>query len=160
SGQFGATFTSASTGKVLGNASTTVTVAGVQITRATGDGLSGDSGAATKVFEDITVAITPDAHNWVNQNHTFTATVYRDSGDGSGFHPQANAPVSITFTPSLNSTPSPAGPFSGTTDANGHFSATFTSATTGQVAGNATTTQTLNSVQITRTTGDSYASGG
>src|SRR5262249_36866041 len=54
SGQFQVTFTSDSAGQVIGNASTTFTLNGVTLTRATGDGKGevgfGDSGPATKSF--------------------------------------------------------------------------------------------------------------
>ena len=44
------TFTSATAGDVIGNASVTFMVGGVSLTRATGDGLSSDSGPAIKHF--------------------------------------------------------------------------------------------------------------
>src|SRR5262249_18361097 len=50
SGQFQVTFTSDSAGQILGNASTTFTLNGVTLTRATGDSHTGDSGPATKTF--------------------------------------------------------------------------------------------------------------
>ena len=75
---------------MIGSASASLTVAGAQLTRST-DGTANNSGPATKVFQDITIKITPDAHNWVNQNHTFTAAVYKNAGDGNGYQPQANA---------------------------------------------------------------------
>jgi uncharacterized repeat protein (TIGR01451 family) len=50
SGQFLVTFTSDSPGQVIANASTTFTLNGVTLTRATGDSHTGDSGPATKTF--------------------------------------------------------------------------------------------------------------
>src|SRR5262249_48767275 len=49
-GQFQVTFTSDSAGQVIGNATATLTVGGVALTRATGDSHTGDSGPATKTF--------------------------------------------------------------------------------------------------------------
>src|ERR1051326_765259 len=109
----------------------------------------------------MTISITPDAHNWVSQNHTFTATVFRNSGDGNGFvHVGAGVPVTLTLTASNGANPVPAGPFSLTTDANGKVSQTFTSASAGTVVGKASVTQTVNGVPLTRTTGDSYCAPG
>src|SRR5262249_36051008 len=51
-----------------------------------------------------------------------------------------NAPITITLTNQFGAVASPPGPFNGTTDAAGQFSATFTSATPGQVSGSATAT--------------------
>src|SRR5262249_6121184 len=56
SGQFQVTFTSATAGKVIGSATTSLTLNGNTITRMTGDGYTtvggSDSGNATKTFED------------------------------------------------------------------------------------------------------------
>ena len=109
-GQCFATFTSSSAGQVLGSASASLTVAGAQLTRST-DGTANNSGPATKVFQDVTIKITPDAHNWVNQNHTFTAAVYKNAGDGNGYQPQAEVHVTVTLTPSNGAAPVPAGEF-------------------------------------------------
>src|SRR5206468_8949686 len=56
-GHFAVTFTSQSAGIVTGNATATLTVSGVALSRSTGDGQSGDSGAATKRFVDAKVSI-------------------------------------------------------------------------------------------------------
>src|SRR5262249_30179743 len=90
SGHFTATFTSATAGKVVGIATTSLTLNGNTITRMTGDGYStvggSDSNNATKTFEDIVISITPaSATNPVNAPHTFTATVFLNNGDGTGF---------------------------------------------------------------------------
>jgi hypothetical protein len=45
--------------------------------------------------------------------------------------------VTVTLTASNGATPNPAGPFTGTTDAAGQFTVTFTSPTAGQVVGHA-----------------------
>ena len=124
----------------------------------------GGSGPATKQWVDARISIAPDKTNEVGQPHTFTATVQQDDGltaaqggDGvTGFAPVTGAPVTISLTASNGAAPSPAGPFSGTTDAAGHFSATFSSTSAGLVIGNATTTFSIagpaNNVTVTRDT--------
>jgi hypothetical protein len=106
--------------------------------------------------EDITIAIAPDDTNEVGVDHTFTATVYRNAGDGSGYVPQANAPVTVTLTDSNGSAAVATTPLTGTTDGSGHFSVTFHSDSAGQVIGSASTTQTIGGQSVTRTTGDGY----
>src|SRR5205807_3144705 len=85
-------------------------------------------------------SITPNAFNEVGAPHTFVAKLEKDTGDGAGFVPAAGAPVTVTLTPTNGATPSPAGPFSGTTDGAGTFPVTFTSSTGGTVTGHATST--------------------
>src|SRR5262249_8049632 len=86
SGQFQVTFTSASAGQVIGNASTTFVLNGVSLTRDTDPATAaigagpGGSGPAVKTFEDARITITPDATNAVGQPHTFTVTVQQDDG--------------------------------------------------------------------------------
>jgi uncharacterized repeat protein (TIGR01451 family) len=155
SGHFSVAFTSATAGEVIGNASTTFTLNGVTLMRATGDSHVGDSGPVTKFFEDATISIVPSATNEVGNPHTFLVTVLQNAGDGKGFVAAASDPVTVTLTDSNGAASVPSTPLSGTTDANGHFSVTFTSATAGQTTGSATTTFTLNGVTLTRTTGDS-----
>src|SRR5439155_760525 len=96
-GQFLVTFTSATAGKVVGHASTTFSVAGVSLTRATGNSHTGDSSDATKTFVDATISIAPSATNEVNHSHTFTVTVLENTGNGS-FVPAPNEPVTVTLT--------------------------------------------------------------
>jgi uncharacterized repeat protein (TIGR01451 family) len=155
SGQASVTFTSATAGEVVGNASTTFSVEGVTLTRATGDIHAGDSGPVTKFFEDANISIAPNATNAVGQPHTFTVTVLDNAGDGNGYVPAANEPVTVTLTSTNGANAVPSTPLSGTTNASGQFQVTFTSATAGQVIGNASTTFTLNGVTLTRATGDS-----
>jgi uncharacterized repeat protein (TIGR01451 family) len=155
SGHFSVTFTSATAGEVIGNASTSFVLNGVTLSRATGDSHVGDSGPVTKFFEDATISIVPSATNEVGNPHTFLVTVMQNAGDGKGFVAAANDPVTVTLTDQNGAHSVPSTPLSGTTDAAGHFSVTFTSATAGQTTGSATTTFTLNGVPLTRTTGDS-----
>jgi hypothetical protein len=111
-----------------------------------------------------TVTIAPDKANEVGQSHTFTATVMEDDGlpatmngvtIGDGVNgPTAVpdlTPVTITLTASNGATPTPAGPFSGTTTG-GIVTATFSSATAGQVLGNATATVVVDGQTLTPTT--------
>jgi uncharacterized repeat protein (TIGR01451 family) len=154
SGQFQVTFTSATAGEVIGSATTTFTIQGVNLTRATSDSNVGDSGPATKFFEDAQITISPSATNGITEPHTFTVTLLDNAGDGSGYVPAANEPVAITLTGPTGVNPIVETPLSGTTDASGQFQATFTSATAGQFLGSASTTFTLNGVTLTRMTGD------
>src|SRR5258708_1955532 len=48
---------------------------GVAVTRATGDGLSGDSGPAVKQYVDANISISPNGVNEVGAPHTFTIIV-------------------------------------------------------------------------------------
>ena len=73
------------------------------------------------------ISIAPNDTNLVGFPHTFTVTVKADSGNGQGFQPAADANVTVTLTPTNGANPTPAGPFTGTTDANGQFKVTFTS---------------------------------
>jgi uncharacterized repeat protein (TIGR01451 family) len=153
-GQFQVTFTSAIAGEVIGNANTTLTVQGVTLTRATGDTNAGDSGPATKFFEDAQISIAPNATNGITEPHTFTVTVLANAGDGKGYVPAASVPVMVTLTGPNNVSPITESPLSGPTDPSGHFQVTFTSDSAGQFLGNASTTFTLNGVTLTRATGD------
>src|SRR4029079_19530798 len=137
------TITSPTTGTSTVSAHTTFTTPqGVELTRST-DGTGSNSGPAVKTWVNARISITPNATNEINDPHTFTVTLEKDLGGGAGFVPFAGATVNVTLTPSNGATPNPAGPFSGTTDAAGHFMVTFTSPTPAQVTGNATWTGTL-----------------
>src|SRR5207302_918498 len=82
SGQFQVTFSSATAGQVIGNATTTVIVGGQTFIRDTdpttttiGSG-PGGSGPATKIFVDTSIQITPPTPvNVVGNAETFTITV-------------------------------------------------------------------------------------
>jgi hypothetical protein len=155
-GHFSVTFTSATAGQTVGSATTTFTLGGVSLTRTTGDSKVGDSGTVTKTFEDATISISPNGVNEINHSHTFTVTVLQNAGDGKGFVAAANDTVTVTLTNLNGANAVPSGSLTGTTDANGHFSVTFTSATAGEVIGNASTSFTLNGVTLTRASGDSH----
>ena len=139
SGSCSVQLTSATTGTSVVRASTTVTVGGATLNRATGDGRPGDSGDASKLWVNAAIEIAPNATNEVGQPHTFTATLLFDTGNGLGAA-GSGQPITVTLSPTNGATPQPSGPFSGTTDNAGQFPATFTSATAGQVAGHASWT--------------------
>jgi uncharacterized repeat protein (TIGR01451 family) len=150
---------SASTGATTIHATTTFTVAGLTLTRATGDGLSGDSSNAVKTWVDAKIAINPlSATNETGSAHTFTVTVSKDLGDGSGFVAASGATVTATLTDSNGATHSAAGGtcVTGTTDANGQCTIIVNSSTPGKVTVNATVTLSLGTpaISVTRSTSD------
>src|SRR5262249_26451989 len=98
SGQFQVTFVSPTAGVVTGNATVTLSVLGVNLTRATGDSNAGDSGPAVKTYEDATISIGPNATNGISEPHTFTATVTENLGQGGGWVAASGVPVTITLT--------------------------------------------------------------
>jgi hypothetical protein len=157
SGQCTIVFTSNSAGKVTGHASATLTVGGVLLSRQT-DGVSPNSGDAIKTFVDAKITISPDATNEVGDPHTFTVTVSKDDGSGLGFVPAAGEHVAFTLTDSDgashildagSSTCDDAGP---NTDTSGECTIVFTSNSTGQVTGHASTTITVGGVPLSRQT--------
>src|SRR5439155_1662952 len=140
-------FTSATGGKVVGNAAVTLTLAGVTITRDTNPATStipgpGGSGPATKTFVDANITIAPDATNEVGRPHTFTVTVKRNTGNGSGLVavPDGTKPT-VTLTNSSGaafSLVSDTCAASGTVG--GQCTVTFTSPSAGKVTGHASVT--------------------
>src|SRR5205823_2675828 len=109
-------------------------IGGGSITRSTGDAYALDGANVTKVFEDEYVTITPSGTNVVGNPHTFTATVYLNSGDGTGFHAVvAGTAVTLTLANSNGATATPGGPFTLTTNSSGQASVTFSSPTAGVV---------------------------
>src|SRR5207249_5008089 len=104
---------SATAGTFTANASDTVTMGGVTVTRDTDPATAsigagpGGSGPAVKTYEDARITITPSATNEVNKPHTFVVTVQQDDGlpagapggdATTGFGPAAGKTVSITLT--------------------------------------------------------------
>ena len=133
------TLTSNDTGLTAVSASTTVNVGGQMLTRST-DGVGSNSLPAKKTWVNAKIAIAPNATNEVGKPHTFTVTLQKDSGNGAGFVAAAGETVSVSLAGSNGAVPSPAGPFSLTTNASGQGSVTFTSNTTGKVTGHASST--------------------
>ena len=72
----------------------------------------------------------------------------------------AGVAVTVTLTNQNGAAANPPGPFNGVTNANGQFDVTFTSATPGEVIGNATTTLVVGGVSLTRMTDGSAVGGG
>jgi hypothetical protein len=137
------TLTSAATGQTTVSAHVTTSVGGVVLTRVT-NGTGGSSGPATKTWVNAYIQISPDATNQVGHSHTFVATLFKDTGDGTGFHPAQGEHIDVSLTPHNGATvASPtgtcldAGP---NTDANGQCTITFVSNTTGTVTGHGTST--------------------
>src|SRR5262249_41830753 len=127
--------------------------------------------SAVKTYEDEIISIAPSATNEVKHNHTFTATVLINTGDGTGFNPVgAGTIVTMVLTSSLGNgnTITQVTPTTGvvnaatvtytlTTDINGQVAVTFTSSSAQTVTGSASTTLTIpGGGSITRTTGDGY----
>jgi hypothetical protein len=139
------TLTSSTAGTTTLKATTTLSVGGVSLTRATGDAHVGDGPNATKNWEAAKISIAPNATNEIGQPHTFTVTIQQDTGSGFVAVP-AGTSCNITLTGANGATPNPAGPFNLVTNANGQCSVTFTSATAGTVTGHATSTLTINGV--------------
>src|SRR5579862_212079 len=162
-GQCTITVNSTTGGQVTIHATTTVSVAGQSITRATGDGLSGDTPNAVKTYVDAQISITPvNVTNPAGTAHLFTVTVKQDLGDGNGFVPRSGASV----TPSIQSSNGATGQIvtgPGTTcgvtptDANGECAITVNSTTAGLVTVHATTTVSVGGKSIMRSTGDNLS---
>ncbi len=171
SGFFSVTFSSATAGKVAGNAYFTV-VDTDPITAEPSDtsGGGGGSGPALKRFVDANITIAADGVNAVGESHTFTVTVNQDDGlnadeggDGiTGFAPVTGAAVTVNLDGTNGAIPdisaptdqAPADPSSeiGVTNASGQFDVTFSSATAGKVSGNGYATFTLDGVNLERDT--------
>src|SRR5207342_1926261 len=92
SGKCTITFSSPSAGQVTGQATVTLTVGGVSLTRTTGDGKTGDSANAVKTFVDANISIAASTTDEVNNSQTFTVTVQKNAGGGS-FVPGASEHV-------------------------------------------------------------------
>jgi uncharacterized repeat protein (TIGR01451 family) len=169
SGHATLTFTSSTAVTVTVNASTTFQVdsTGVTVTRDTDPATPavagpGGTGPATKHFVNANIVLSPlTAENLVLQNHTVTATVKEDLGDGNGLVAAPNAPVVFTVDPGTATltytdpnTDGDNNPLTATTDASGHATLTFTSSTPGTVTVNASTTFQVDStgVIVTRDT--------
>jgi hypothetical protein len=143
------TLTSSATGVSTVNASTSVLVFGVSLTRST-NGQAFNSGPATKTWVDAKIAISPlTATNRVGDPHTFTVTLMKDLGDGNGFVAAANEHVDFTLTDSFGASHSAAtGTCTGAganTNASGQCTITFTSNSTGKVTAHASSTLSLGS---------------
>jgi hypothetical protein len=148
------TLTSATPGTTVIDATTTVTVGGVSLTRSTGDGLTGDSADAQKTWVDANIQITP-ATDTDPISDTHTLTVHVNVNPGTGF---VNAPAGTSITVTKVSGPGTiAGSPCLTVAATGSCTVTLTSATVGTTVIQASTTVSVGGVSLTRTTGDGLA---
>jgi uncharacterized repeat protein (TIGR01451 family) len=160
-GQCTITFTSNSTGTVTGHASSTLSVNGSGSFTVQTDGVAPNSGDAVKTFVDARISIAPNATNEIGRPHTFTVTLQKDTGNGAGFVAAVGETVSVSLAGTNGATPSPAGPFTGTTNGSGQFEVTFASATPGKVVGHASSTLSVNgSAQFTVQTDATAGSSG
>src|SRR5262249_9698087 len=135
--------------------STTVSVAGVSLTRSSGDGHVGDSADAQKIWiaPDANIQITPQtAANAVGTNHTLTGHV-NVNPTGAAF---VNAPDGTVINFTIVSGPgSFVGPTSCTTSGGtGSCTVVITSATPGVSVVKAATDVTVSGVVLHRETGD------
>src|SRR5439155_1358375 len=143
-------------GKVTGNASSTLSIGtGETSTRSTSDSYSttgsSDGVNAVKTYQDLVVSITPTATDVVGHQHTFTANVQINKGDGAGFVADSGATVTVVLTPSNGAAVVQDSPTSGTvssgvvtytltTDSSGNATVIFHSNSAGKVTGNASST--------------------
>jgi hypothetical protein len=139
---------STTTGTTVVNASSTVSVGGVSLTRSTGDGLPGDSPNANKTWVAAFISIAPSATNEVGHAHVFTVTVVQDPGTGV-LQLAPNVPVAVTCVAANGAAAQ--GPFNGTTNASGTFLVTVNSPTTGTLTCHAVGTVTLGNPPTTFT---------
>src|SRR5439155_1728628 len=90
------TINSSSVGTFTANATASVTMGGVTVSRSTsGNSGPGGSGPATKRYVDARIDLTPPtAVNGITEAHTITAHVQQDSGSGLGAAPDGTL---VTF---------------------------------------------------------------
>lgn len=150
------TINTSTAGSVDIHGTTTFGVGGVSLTRATGDGLSGDSSDAHKTYIDLKITIDSNSTNEVGKSHTFTVTVGKNLGDGSGFVPADG----LTVTPGISGAGSLTGTGTcqtGATDVSGQCTIIVNSSSTGTGTIGASTSWTFNGVTVTRALGDSLS---
>ncbi|MFL5981692.1 MAG: beta strand repeat-containing protein [Gaiellaceae bacterium] len=164
------TINSPTAGKFTANASDTVTMGSVTVTRDTDPATAtigsgpGGSGPATKTFVDAYIVITPhEATNSVGDPHTFVVQVFQNDGltaaqGGDGVTGFTSAPdhtfVTVSFTnqnganwqTTLDTCASPNG------TSGGSCSVTGSSASAGDVIAHATVTFSVGGVSLTRAT--------
>jgi hypothetical protein len=150
SGQCDVTVNSTTTGKIIANASSTVLIDGVSVTRST-DGVSPNSGNATKTYVDAKISIGPNATNIVGDPHNFTINVMKDIGDGNGFVAANNTDVTVDFV-SVNATVQSPNPAMCTTDSSGQCIVTVNSTSAGTIKATASATVEIDEASLSRTT--------
>jgi hypothetical protein len=167
-GQCKIVFTSPSAGQVTINATVTLTVGGLSLTRDTDptttnvpDGPSG-TGPATKTFVNARILLDPlTSTNPTGAPHTVTVTVQQNAGDGLGFVAATVGNVDVTLSNSggavavLDAAASTCDDFQPDGDnlnTSGQCIVVFTSATAGTTTINATVTLVVGGVSLTRDT--------
>ena len=157
-GQCRITVSSSTPGQLTVNASVTLTVGGVSLTRSTGDAKAGDSANAVKTYVDSYITISPaSATNNVTVTHTFTVQVLTNDGSGAGYVGSNGQTVTFTLLPGSVGSFTGSAPHTCTTQTIASVPGQCTITTVSTVAGTdtmrATTTLTLGGVSMTRTTG-------
>jgi hypothetical protein len=152
-----------SAGSVDIHATTTFSVSGVSLTRATGTG-GNNSADANKVYVDAYITIGPEEEtNTVGDPHTFTVNVFQDDGRaaadpaGDGVDGWAPSPDGTAVAVTLTDSDGAANSVSEDTCADpgtvaGECTVTFTSPTAGTVTGHASVTFLVGGVSLTRET--------
>ena len=149
--------TSSTVGGVDVRATTTFGVVGVNLTRTTNDGVSGDGVDSHKNYVSGTITITPSAVNEVNHQHTFTVVVTQAPGAAT---PATSANITITPSPApgsvTNNCVNPVA-FSGNTATCTYI---INNASAGLFTVNASAVFTIGGVTITRSTNGSGGNSG
>jgi hypothetical protein len=142
------TITSSTPGTTVVQATSNIPVNGVVIPRTTATNPGpGGSGNANKNWVKVKITIAPDATNEINHPHTFTVTVFEDTG--SGYQPvPMGTDCEITLT-GLNGAVPSVPPLITTTNGSGQCSITFTSATPGEVTGHGKSTLSIGGQVVT-----------
>ena len=140
------------------NASSTLVIGGVSLTRATGDQNAGDSANGVKTYVDSYIVISPaTATNNVTVTHTFTVQVLTNDGGATGYVGSNGQTVTFTLLPGSVGSFTGSAPHTCTTmtisGVAGQCTITTTSSVPGTDTMQATTTVSVGGVSMTRTTG-------
>jgi hypothetical protein len=154
-------------GRVQANASVTLSVGGVSLTRDTNPSTPtigpgpGGTGPAQVVYVDGSIALSPDSATVeVGQTEVITVTVKRDAGQGAGLVnvPNGTKPV-VTVTNSNGATSQvPSNKCATTGTVNGQCTISITTPTSGKITINEQVTFNVAGVSLTRDTDPSTAS--
>lgn len=166
-GQCTQKFSSATTGITTGTASTTVSFGNglsFQITTANDAAVVGNEDA-TKKWVNARIGIAGTDKNSIEEAHTFTVTLEKDTSANGSYAAAGGEQVSVTLTDAggavhvldtaATTCDVPAESHDGTgTNGSGQCVVVFTSNTTGTVTASASATLTVETVQMTVNTGD------
>ena len=149
------TINSSAAGTYTANATGTVTIGGVPLTRST-DGVSPNSGSAVKTYVDAAITIGPSAFNPVGREHVFTITVTAS--------PAGASPVSFdSITPSVTPAPTSSSDTCDTPQIIGNTATctlTIDSDSAANFTAGATAKVTMGGIQVTRSTDGTGANSG